>query len=141
MTRIATMGTSSCATIAMAGFKGQHYEMNEKYLADPSSFVEPQNSVQQFYSNILYPTSQPLGHTDEYPLEALMKSLDNSSMKTKFVIATLNQTQRNMKDNYWPKQLAKWGFVLSYATKNTIGQNCFVYIRNPNAIPFEPDVI
>lgn len=132
MTRIATMGTSSCATIAIAGFKGDQVTADKQYLDDPSSFQEPTEglSVAGFYSNILYPVSQPLGHTHELPFEKLMKDLDASPMKTKFTIATLNSTQQN--GEYWPERLKSWGFNLIDATDNTIGQRCYVWARNAN---------
>ena len=134
MTRVATMGTSSCATIAIAHFKGDNYDDNEKYLADKSSFVEPKNSVEGFYQDVLYPTSQPLGHSDEYPFDALMDAIDESDMRDKFIIATLGKSQTILKDGYWPKRLEARGFSLLEKTKNDIGEVCFIYTRNRNKV-------
>ena len=131
MTRIATMGTSFCATIAIAGFGHGQKELNEAYIADPSTFKGAIDmSVQDFYKKILYPTSQPLGHTDDYPFTALMEALDQSDMKDKFIILTLNQHQYGGLGGYWREQVEKWGFVLIDKTNNAIGQPCFIMTRN-----------
>lgn len=134
MTRVATMGTSSCATIAIAGFKGDQVVIDKLYQETGESKEGEGLSVQEFYNQILYPVSQPLGHSREYPFTKLMEEIDKGSMKTKFCIATLNTTQATTEDGYWPKQLAKFGFELLTKTKNTIGQTCWVYTRNPNKV-------
>ena len=128
MSRLATMGTSSCATIAISGFKDQDLNRNKQYLKNPEAFVEPVNSVDTFYNSILYPTSQPLGKTDEYPFDALMKAIDKSSMKDKFTIITLNEYQ--YKVQHWLERLEHWGFTLMDKTKNNIGSMNYVFIRN-----------
>lgn len=132
MTRLATMGTSSCATIAIAHFKGKNKDLNDQYLADPSSFVQPEGgmTVQEFYDDILYPTDQELGCTGEYPFRRLMEEIDKSAMKDKFIIATLNASQYNFDDEYWPKQLAECGFEVIDKTNNKIGQLCYIFARN-----------
>ena len=138
MTKLATMGTSSCATIAIGGFKGKEaYDLNESYRANPDEFVEPENSVGDFYENVLYPTTQKLGRTDDYPFDALMAAINESSMKDKFIIATLNQYQMNYKDGYWPARFAEHGFTMFDATKNNIGQPCFLFSRNLARIPMD----
>lgn len=135
MTRIATMGTSSCATIAIAGFKDGQKDLNEAYIADPSTFKgADEMSVDKFYDKILYPVSQPLGHTDEYPFQALMEALDESSMAHKFVIATLNSHQYNGLGGYWRHQLEKHGFELIDKTDNEIGSICYIFTRNHNRV-------
>lgn len=130
MTRIATMGTSSCATIAIAGFKQSQIEVNEQFRKDGSFEDTEGRTVDQFYHNILYPTDQPLGHTKEYPFDKLMQELDNSSMKDKFTIATLNAEQFNAKGGYWQERLKEWGFELMDKTKNNIGTLCYIFVRN-----------
>lgn len=138
MTKLATMGTSSCATIAIGGFKGQAaYNLNEAYRAASDEFKEPENCVQSFYNDILHPTTQDLGRTDDYPFDALMKAIDESSMQDKFIIATLNQYQMTYKDGYWPNRLAEHGFTMFDATKNNIGMPCFLFSRNLARIPMD----
>jgi hypothetical protein len=138
MPYVATTGTASCATIAIGSFKGPGNQMalNENYKKDPKSFTEPKEglSVNQFYSSILFPTSQPLGRTHDLPFTKLMEDIDNSSLKTKLVIATLNHSQYYGSDEYWPKELRKWGFKLFHKTKNAIGSVNYVFIRNPSHV-------
>jgi len=136
MTHVATMGCSSCATIAIGGFKAGQKEINDAYLKDPKSFVEPKEglTLDGFYNNVLYPTSQPLGKTKEYPFEKLMQDLKTSSMSSKFVIATINQGQYMGNERYWHKQLVKWGFQLFKKANNSIGSVNYIYFRNPNEV-------
>jgi len=126
------MGTSSCATIAIAHFKGNNKALNDEYLANPDSFGKPADgyTVDDFYHKVLYPTSQPLGHTGEYPLRKLMEEIDAGPMKNKFIIATLNASQYNQDDEYWPKQLMECGFEVIDKTNNAIGQLCYIFARN-----------
>lgn len=128
MTRIATMGTSSCATIAIAGFKDEQKELNESYRKDPKSFKLNGMSVDEFYDKVLYPVSQPLGATGDYPFDLLMKELNKSSMKDKFIIATLNSYQ--FFGGYFTELLLNNGFSLVDKTKNDIGEMCYIFIRN-----------
>lgn len=132
MTRIATMGTSSCATIAIAGFKAGQMEVNEEYRKDPDNFVLKGDglTVEEFYSKVLYPTTQPLGNTKEYPFDMLMKELDASSMNDKFIIVTLNAAQYNQNSGYWPERLKEHGFEVMDKTKNAIGSLCYIFVRN-----------
>lgn len=135
MTRVATAGTSSCATISIAHFKGDNIDLNEAYKADKNSFDGPTGegkTVDDFYYDILYPTKQPLGHTGEYPFERLMEEIDDSEMSTKFILATLNSWQFNQNDKYWPKELERHGFKLMDVTDNTIGARCYIFVRNNN---------
>ena len=134
MTRIATLGTSSCATIAIAHFKEPNKALNDAYIADPKSFKEPASgmTVAEFSSSILYPVSQPLGHTKEYPFEKLMEDLAKSGMSSKLVMATLNQSQFMGNDHYWPKQLKKHGFKLIHKAGNNWGQPNYMFMRSPS---------
>jgi hypothetical protein len=136
MSRIATMGTSSCATIALAGFKQGQKELNEAFKAGlwEGNKQDAFDSVKNFWSKTLYPTSQPLGATDEFPFTLLMKALDESRMVDKFIIATLNEHQQQGLGGYWAKELTAHGFKLVDKTKNNIGSMCYIYIRN-NARP------
>lgn len=133
MTRIATMGTSSCATIAIAGFKDPHYVMNEQYRADPNAFELPEEglTVQQFQDQVITPIKQPLGHTKEYPFDMLMKAMDKQqTLAGKFIIITLNSYQMNNHDGYWVDRLTEWGFEKIDTTKNNQGGLCTVFTRN-----------
>lgn len=137
MTRAATMGSSSCAAIAIAHFKGQNYEDNVRYLESGEGSKGEGLSVDEFYTDIIYPTEQPLGHTAEYPFDMLMDHIDKSRLKTKFIIATLNQSQMMLKDGYWPKRLKERGFEPMDKTKNDIGQPCVIFVRNNNRMPLD----
>lgn len=141
MSRLATMGTSSCGTIAIQEFKKvgnkSGMDVNEAYIADPKSFTAPEgegeNSATDFYNNVLYPTIQELGRTKQMPFEMLMQQIDaHLSLRNKFTIATINHSQFMLNDYYWPRQLEKWGFVYSHATKNsTMGMGVnHIYIRD-----------
>lgn len=129
MTKLATMGTSSCATIALQGFKDEDLALNKNY-EEGKDFECPPNDVDWFYNKILYPTRQDLGRTDTMPFELLMKQLDASRMKDKFIIATLNAYQFNQHNGYWPQRLEKWGFKLIDKTKNNIGSVNYIFTRN-----------
>jgi hypothetical protein len=144
MARLSTMGTASCATIAVGFFKKFGEEdgrkANEAYIADNSTFSGPEEgyTVDQFYDKVLYPVEQDLGRTGEYPFEALMEQIDEHHyMSGKFCIATINDHQFFANDSYWPKQLEKWGFVECHRTANpTMGGDInHMYIRNPNSKP------
>lgn len=128
MTRIATMGTSSCATIAIAGFKDEQKKLNESYRKDPNSFKLEGLSVDEFYDKVLYPVSQPLGSTGEYPFDLLIEKLNRSAMRGKFIIATLNSYQ--FFNGYFTRLLLENGFSLVDKTKNSIGEMNYVFIRN-----------
>lgn len=138
MPHVATMGTSSCATISIGGFKtGDTIAQNEAYKADKTVPKTTGMTVKEFYSKVLYPTSQPLGKSCDLPFTKLMEDIEESSLKTKLVMATLNQYQYNGNDRYWHNELKSWGFVLVAKTKNTIGSVNYVYMRNPNAVEIE----
>lgn len=136
MTKLATMGTSSCATIALQGFKEDDYDMNEAHLKDPKGFKEPKNNVSWFYNYVLYPTAQDLGRTDDYPFDALMKQIDtHPKMGNKFLIATLAGYQMIAHDGYWPKKMEEWGFKCIHKTTNSIGGSInHIFVRDPNVV-------
>lgn len=136
MTHVATLGTSSCATIAIGGFKGNNMADNEVYLQNPSSFKEGTSglSVQDFSNNVLLPTSQNLGRSRDYPFEALMVAIDKSALKTKLVMATLNASQYMGNGQYWHKQLKKHGFKMIEKTQNSWGSVNYMYMRNPSRV-------
>lgn len=131
MSRLSVMGTASCATISLCGFKTPDKHLNEEYINTPDKFkefkVKDGLTVNEFYNQILYPTAQELGRTGNYPFQLLMELIDKSMMEDKFTIVTLNAHQ-NM--GYWPKHLKKWGFELVDKTKNNLGTMCYIYTRN-----------
>lgn len=131
MTHVATMGTSSCATIAIAGFGQPEVIRNKKYMDDPTKAdITSGQTVEEFYDKILYPTSQPLGKTADYPFDLLMEEIDKSRMNDKFTILTLNRSQKEGNDGYWVERLKDWGFFLIDETYNNIGEMCYIYTRN-----------
>lgn len=132
MTRIATMGTSSCATISIAGFKDNHKAMNEAYLKDKTVPDKEGLSIQEFYNNIIVPISQPLGHTKEMPFTQLMEKLEKHTLGTKIICAVINAPQFDQ--GYWPEQLEKWGFKPILKSNNELGSVNHLYIRNNNAV-------
>lgn len=141
MTHAATAGVSSCATFSIGGFKGNNYEINEAYKADPKSFKNPDTgmSVDAFYQSIILPTSQPLGRTYDMPFRKLMEHIDNGSLNTKFILATLNHEQFHARSGYWPKELRECGFELVDKTKNTIGSVNYIFVRNKNKVEIKPE--
>ena len=126
MSKLATMGTSSCATIAVQGFGTGDFKEEKAYQNTNGM------SVQGFYNEVLYPTTQDLGRTCDYPFSALMEAIDRSSMESKFMIATLNSYQYQQDDKFWPKLLESFGFQLNDKTYNSIGSMCYIFIRNNN---------
>lgn len=140
MSRLQTMGTSSCATGAIGFFKNTE-EANEKYKADPKefrkNFKHDDLTVNEFYNQVLYPTRQDLGRTSNMPFRMLMDDILNSPMHTKFLIATLNDTQFHQKyndiDQYWVRELEAYDFIVIDETINSIGKmRNYVFVRNPN---------
>lgn len=136
MPHVATMGTFSCATIAIGNFKGFTKAQNEAYKADPKSFPAPTDglSVAKFSSSILYPTSQPLGKTYDRPLEAIMQEIEESNLNEKYIIATLNSAQYIGDNGYLPDELNRWGFQLVDKTKNNWGSVNYIYTRNRSKV-------
>ena len=131
MSRLATMGTFSCATLAISGFKSQDKNLNEAYRADPKKELKGDGmTVEEFYNKIIVPTSQPLGKTAEYPFEFLMDKLENHDLGTKYISTTLNNSQMN--EGYWPEILKKHGFEVVDETNNTLGERCTIWVRNRN---------
>lgn len=141
MSFLQTMGTHSCATIAIGSFKGDNYERNEEYLADknkgPSLIktdkvgaMKPVGTVDNFYNQILYPTIQDLGRTVDYPFDMLMDEIDKSCMHDKYTVVTLHEAQMNFQNGYWPNRLKERGFDLVDRTKNNIGSMNYIFVRN-----------
>lgn len=130
MSRIQTMGTSSCACIAISGFKEADWLLEEKYLE--GSWKEPSKgkTVQEFYDEILYPTEQNLGRTKNYPFTLLMDLIEDSDMYGKFIIAVLASFQRLD----WEPKLEKRGFKLIDKTNNDIGTTNYIYTQNYNRV-------
>lgn len=137
MTHINTAGSESCATIAIAGFGMKngidHYVLNTKYEEDPKSYNEnghQGHTVWSFYDEVLFPVSQPLGKTKDYPFDLLMKNIDNSFLKSKCIFAVLNSHQFKNHDYYWPAKLKEHGFKLVDKCANDIGSTNYIFIRN-----------
>ena len=132
MTKIATMGTASCATIAIQWFKNGD-AMNDAYLANPDPKIKELalQEAKNFYSNILYPVRQDQGRTEtDLPFTAIMEAIEATGLRNKYIAAVINQSQQSGKDGYWPKQLEKWGFTLIDVTDNDIGGLNYIYTRN-----------
>lgn len=143
MTHLATMGTDSCATFSIAGFKNQR-DSNEAYKASP-----PSNGLsvgielaKGFYNRTILPISQPLAKSNELPFEQIMQGVDaDYKLKAKFCAITINHTQFMGDGKYWPKEFKRWGFVLSHKTANNSmgGVINYIYIRDPAAVPVKPE--
>jgi hypothetical protein len=141
MTHVATMGAGSCATIAISGFAskfGPNYEMNQKYLADPSKYkldLKGEMSVSRWYDKILYPVKQELGRTGEYPFDLLMQTIeDHGSLAGKFTVIVLGSGQLVEKNGYWSDRLKHWGFEVMDKTDNSIGSINTIFVRNKNRV-------
>ena len=140
MARATTAGTSSCATIAIGGIKTRGANAakdNEDYLADKKGYKlyespRGEMTVDQFYSSVIFPTSQPLGETRDYPFDMLMDHIEDSSLKTKWMSLVLNQSQYNHDNHYWAKRAYARGFRLVEKTKNTLGSMNYVFVRSDN---------
>lgn len=138
MPHVATMGTSSCACIAIGGFNnGDSQTVNEEYKAEGVIPETSGHSIQFFYDEVLYPITQPLGRTKDLPFEKLMEDIDASSLSTKLIAATLNLHQYHESGMYWHNELKRWGFELVTKTDNVIGTVNYIYFRNPSYIPIE----
>jgi hypothetical protein len=136
MTRLATMGTSSCATIAIQGFKKSDENLERKY-QETGSFERPGKDTSWFYNNVLYPTEQELGRTEDYPFSALMEALNCGNMHNKFIIATINSYQYH--NGFWKDLLEKHEFSLIDKTNNDIGEICYIFARNYNRVDITED--
>lgn len=134
MSYIATMGTSSCATISVGGFQGEARKENEEYKKTRVFEAPDHQTAENFYTKVLYPTSQPLGRTHNMPFEKVMEDIAKTSLVSKFIICTINEYQYKGNDNYWPNELNRWGFTLLTKTANSIGTINYIYTRNPSAV-------
>ena len=164
MTKVATMGTSSCAVLALQEFKTftRDSSLDGMYKHNPlgmtcqidanNSYLEGKVSVEEwekfvnsvghltaneFYNSVISPLKQDLGRSGQYPFDMLMDVIDNHSMGTKYIVATLNSSQRFASDGYWHNRLLARGFAQVDATDNNIGQVCFIYTRNENRVEME----
>lgn len=139
MTRLATMGTSSCATLSISGWTSTDKNLEKSYMDDPKGFtpVEPSTRgdvpLKNFGDKILYPLSQPMGESYDYPFSYIMEHLDNgsTSLGAKFIIITLNDNQHNV-DDFWVSRLKDRGFELIDQTHNNAGGLNYIYTRNSN---------
>lgn len=138
MTHAATMGTFSCATMSIAGFKGDNRAINEAYKKDPKSWKDSGEgmSVQQFSDKVLYPVSQPLGKTKDMPFEKLMQDIQKI-LPDKAIACVLNSDQYMGNDRYWPKELKRYGFRLINKTRNNWGQVNYIYLTVPREVKVE----
>lgn len=134
MTMLCVMGTHSCATMSIGSFKGDNKDLNEKYKVDRSSFDESSlkedETVTWFRNKVMMPTIQNIGRTADYPFQALMDAIDASDLKPKACFATLNQSQYQMNDHYWEKELLRNGFVKFGEVQNNWGSLNHLYVRN-----------
>lgn len=138
MTRLATMGTSSCATLALQGFKNEDILLEKafKEKGDKAVYPKPHSkdgnnlNVADFYSQILYPTTQNLGRTGDYPFSYLMDLIQgHRTMKGKFIVITINSVEYNR--GFWPEKFEGRGFKLLDVTKNSLGgQLNYIYVFN-----------
>lgn len=136
MAHAATAGTSSCAMISVGWFKGQTPEQNEEYRTTGKDPVESTNrgsslTPSEFYSQIIYPPSQPLGTTKEYTFDHLMDLIDECRLSSKMIQLVLNNSQRFQSDGYWHKRAKDRGFRLMMKAGNKIGSTNYVYVRCP----------
>jgi len=131
MSHVATMGCSSCATIAIGGFKSGQIEANETYKQTGTIPTSTGYTPGQFYSSVLFPTAQELGKSKDLPFENLMQEIAKTSLKTKFTIITINRDQYFAKDKYWHNEFKRWGFALVHKTGNNIGSTNYIYVRAP----------
>lgn len=140
MTKIATMGTSSCATIAIQGFENKdgysHYKEEIAYQEAVNSGKKwtkiPKKDADWFYNQILFPTMQELGRTDDMPFSLCMKQIDKGPLSSKYIVCTLNAANFNFENYFWPKLLKQHGFSLVSTTKNHIGSMNYIFVRNPS---------
>lgn len=137
MPHVATMGTSSCATISIGWFKGDTIAENEAFKNEGTVPETEGMEVKEFYNDVLYPVSQPLGRSRNLPFRKLMQDIDACALKTKLVMVTLNHSQYMQKSRYWHKELTEVGFKLITKTKNSIGSVNYVYMRNPSEVAIE----
>jgi len=128
MTKLSTMGASSCATIAIQGFKDSDVNLEIEYQTT-GKYKKYKQGVNWFYNNVLYPTNQALGRTSHYPFSALMEEINRSSMRDKFIIAVLNEYQQH-KSTFWTDLFEQHGFELVDVTHNNIGTDNYIYVRN-----------
>lgn len=140
MPYLQTAGTHSCAIMSIGCLKDNARADNETYKT--TGFVEETDghSVEEFYSKTLYPLQQNLGRTRILPFTKLMEDIKaHYGLCDKMVLASLNEEQYLMGNQYWHKEFKKWGFRLVRKTANSTmsGAVNYLYIRNPNHVPIE----
>jgi hypothetical protein len=134
MSRICVSGTYSCAALSIAGYKAKDLEM-EKEWQKLGGITSPQceEDVNKFFDNIIVPTTQPLGVTDEWPLSELLLACEQvDCMATKYITTVLNKSQFRRNNYFWPNLLYKHGFRVTDKTFNELGMDCLIMTRNNN---------
>jgi hypothetical protein len=137
MTQISTMGTKSCATFALSGFLKRDFDINERYLDDPEGYNDEgaYEDIKKYYNDVHMSTAQPLGCTKIHPFSYLMEFIERpfvTSLKGKFIIATLTTHQLIYKDGYWANLLNKHGFKEVDRTRNSGDVINVIFTRNIN---------
>ena len=135
MTYVATTGAHSCACISIARWDKKSREAEEEYLAngEVAVWTETGVSLDSFYEDVLYPTEQELGKTQDYPFSYLMNLIDRDErLKGKYITAVLAEYQ--YENGYWPSRLRDRGFKLVDKTNNYIGGINYIYVRNENQV-------
>lgn len=145
MTRLATMGTSSCATMAISGWKSEDKVLEEAYLAgnfkyDPEADTARGDvPLHLVPGKLIYPLSQPMGESYDYPFSFIMDWLDgvievngtkNPSIGAKFIILTLNDSQYQI--GYWKDKIEARGFKKIDQSWNNAGEMNHIFTRNTN---------
>jgi hypothetical protein len=134
MSRICVSGTYSCAALSLAGYKAKDLEMEKEWQAGPKTVPdECVKDVADFYSNVIVPTSQPLGKTEEWPISALLLACEEvDCMSTKYFTVVLNKSQFRGNNYFWPNLLQKHRFKVTDKTFNELGMDCLIMTRNNN---------
>lgn len=132
MARLSTMGTASCATMAIGYFKYDKIEDNELYLHEGKrkEYIND-HDVDWWLDEILTPLEQELGQTDSVPFDQLMDDIEeDDTLNRKFCICTLNAFQHDT-NGYWKDRLIARGFRHFHTTKNNMGGINYLYLRDP----------
>lgn len=154
MPRLATTGNTSCASMAIGGFKFRWDPIkdNEEYLADKNNYVLYENSdcklddlersaksslsVGDWFNKIMFPVAQDLGESRDYPFDMLMDLIEkNEDTHTKHLSVLINQRQYMEKDMYWPKRFKERGFKLCNKFNNDIGYVNYLFEKTPLSVP------
>lgn len=158
MTKIATMGTSSCATFAINGFKPEDIDMEKVFrVSTPKDrkvlVSKAAKAIQDWYKEVLYPIDQKLGHSKDHSFSAIMQAISaHPQLNKKYLIATLPSYCLNLTcEGYWGKVLKWWGFELVTSTVNSTVQGSVNHIlvrdlakfegENPQAVSYNSLVV